>query len=154
MSFNKPMIVATYWISLKLILKSVRKLTPRFLISHTTVTLNEGQGQLSWYKNGELHNLYHHAKFERNRSINIGIQIDVKAFFFLFFFKSHKLGFQPKYCMDNINWAWGLSNQQVSTVDQILFNLYENSWDNWQRNFCFLASLWPLNQPLINVKVN
>ena len=40
------------------------------LISHTTLTLNKGQGHLNWYKNVELSGHYH-AKLERDWSVNV-----------------------------------------------------------------------------------
>ena len=60
-------------------LKSARKWTTKFLISHTTVTLNEGQGHPNAYRNVELSDFYHHTRFEINRSVNVWIQANVKV---------------------------------------------------------------------------
>ena len=81
-SFHEPtnqQVVATYWISSKLTVKLPRKFRQEFLISHTTVTLNEGQGNQNWYQNVELSSLYHYTKFERNLSIDVWIQANVKV---------------------------------------------------------------------------
>ena len=50
----------------------------KFLISYTIVTLNEGQGHPNWYQNVELSDIYHHTKFERNGSMNVWLQANVK----------------------------------------------------------------------------
>ena len=35
------------------------------------------EGHQNWYKNLEISNLYHHTKFERNRSANVWMQANV-----------------------------------------------------------------------------
>ena len=75
---TNPQLVATHQISSKLILIFARKQTPKFLIFHTTVTLNASQGHLSWYQNVEHSVLYHHTKFERNWSVNVWKQANIK----------------------------------------------------------------------------
>ena len=46
-----------------------------------TVTLNEDQGHPNWYQNAEFSSLYPHTKFERNWSVNVWMQANVKSFF-------------------------------------------------------------------------
>ena len=60
--------------------KVARKWTPKFLISQTTVILNESQGHPNWHQNVELCDLYDHTKFQRNRSVNVRIQASVTFF--------------------------------------------------------------------------
>ena len=48
-------------------------------ISYITATLAEGQVHLSWYQNIDLSSLYHHTKFERNRSVYVWKQANVKV---------------------------------------------------------------------------
>ena len=79
MGFNKQ-VVATHHIASHLTAKFPRKWTPKFFISHTTVTLNDGQGHTNWYQNAEPSSLYHHTKFQRYRSVNVSIPANVKAF--------------------------------------------------------------------------
>ena len=43
-----------HWIPSKLTVKFLREWTQELVISHTTVTLNEGQGHPNWYQNVEL----------------------------------------------------------------------------------------------------
>ena len=71
MSFNKPIGCGNILkLVKKSVLKFVRRWTLKFLIFYTIVTLNE---------NVELSGLYHHTKFERNRSVNVWIQTSIKV---------------------------------------------------------------------------
>ena len=63
--------LATYTISSTPILEFGRKWTSKFLISQTTVTLNERPDHQNLYQNVELNGLYHKTKFERNQSVNV-----------------------------------------------------------------------------------
>ena len=45
------------------------KWAQKFLISETTMTLNDDQGHPNWYKNLEFRGLYHHIKFEVCKSV-------------------------------------------------------------------------------------
>ena len=58
------------------------------LISHTTVTLNKGQGHPNWYKNVEFSGLYSYTKLEKHGLVNVWIQANVN----FFLTKSHKYG--------------------------------------------------------------
>ena len=59
-----------------------------FFFFHTTVTLNEGEGQLRAL-NVKFDGLYHHTKFKRNRSVNVKTQASVVfVCFFVCFFLS------------------------------------------------------------------
>ena len=81
MSFNRPpscgntqnLIHIDTWIC--------EKMDTKILISHTNVTLKEGQGHPSWYKNAELSGLYYRRKFEINCSKNVWIQANIKVLF-------------------------------------------------------------------------
>ena len=83
------------------------------------MTLNEGQSHPNWYENVELSGLYHHTKFERNQSVNVWKQANMKVFF-------KKWDNKSRFQMNDIKCVWGSSHQQVSGVDQILFKLIEN----------------------------
>ena len=41
------------------------------LISHITVTLNEGKGHSNCYQNVKFSGLYYHTEFEINHSVNV-----------------------------------------------------------------------------------
>ena len=41
------------------------------------MTLNEGRGQLNRYKTTQLRSVFHHTKFEKNRSVNVWMQANV-----------------------------------------------------------------------------
>ena len=60
--------------------KSVRKAEQRFLVSNTTVTLNEGQGYSNWYKTIQFSHVYHKSNSERNQSVNVWMQTAVLAY--------------------------------------------------------------------------
>ena len=47
--------------------------------------LDEGPGHQNWHQNVELSGLHHHTKFERNWSVNVWIQANIKGFFVVFF---------------------------------------------------------------------
>ena len=49
-----------------------------FFISHTTVTVKEGQGHQNWYQNVELSSLHHHTMFERNQCVNVWTKANIK----------------------------------------------------------------------------
>ena len=50
----------------------------KFLISHKTVILNEGQDQSNRYQTAEISSFYHYTKYERNRSVNAQMQFNVR----------------------------------------------------------------------------
>ena len=104
--------MATDWI----LSKSTLKPDTDFLISQTTMTLNEGQGQShpTWYKNVEHSSLYHHTKSERNWSLHVWIQANVR----IFFTKSHILSLE--YWMDDTKWVWSSSCKQGSSLPESL----------------------------------
>ena len=54
-----------YYISSKLAQYFARKLAQVFLLSHTTMTLNESHNHLNWYWNVDFSNIYHYATFNR-----------------------------------------------------------------------------------------
>ena len=55
---------------------------------YTIVTLNQSQGHPYWYQSAELSGPYHHTKLERNWSVNLWIQANVKILK-----QNHKQGF-------------------------------------------------------------
>ena len=132
------------WIVLMQQSKFARKWTPKFCALHTTVTLNEGQSHPNWCQNVGLHGLYPHIEFERNQSINVWIEANVKGLKIFFFNKITYVGFSP----------WILNGQNKMSIRFITSNKSQQSakfhlnwlktlWDICSRSFCFLALLWP-----------
>ena len=115
--------MATHWISCKPILKSAIKWTPKLLISHKTVTLNEGKDHQEWYPNVELTDLHYHTTFQRElvRKCRNTSQCEIS-------FKQNPISrvFSLEYWMDDWRWLWGSSHQQVSLVYQIPIKSIEN----------------------------
>ena len=116
-------VLATYSILSKSMLKLLRIWIPKFLISHITVTLNEGQCHPKWYQNVKLRGLYHHTKFERNWSVNLWIQANINSFWQ----GNHTSRiFSPEYWIDKIKRVWASTHQQVSTVYHIPLTSIDN----------------------------
>ena len=108
--------VARDWILSQLKAKFARKWVWKFLISHTTVTLNEDQLSKP-YQNVEFSGLNHNTKFERNQPLNVQIQANAHFYLFYHFFLSS---------LNKVKWVWGSSDQQISTVCHIPSKLIEN----------------------------
>ena len=56
-----------------------RKREHNSLLSHISVTMNEGQDHSHWYHTMRSSSVYHHTKFEINRPVNVQMQADVKT---------------------------------------------------------------------------
>ena len=95
----KTNVSKVYQISSKSIKNFVRQLAQQFLLSHTFVTFNQGEGRIDYYQNVEFISIYGHTKFEPNQFINIQMYGNAKGFwcsqysssYFPCFNKSHRL---------------------------------------------------------------
>ena len=56
------------------------------MLTHTSVAMNEGQGDSNWYQNAEFSDFYHHIKYQTNQSVNVQVQASVKGLFVCFAF--------------------------------------------------------------------
>ena len=65
--------------SYKSIENFARKWMQKFLLSITTMTVNESQGHSNWYQAVQFGGVTR-PKFERNRSVNVWMKATVKPF--------------------------------------------------------------------------
>ena len=47
------------------------------VVSHKTLTSNEGQGHSNWHQNIDFRSLCHHTNLKRNWQVNVWIQTNV-----------------------------------------------------------------------------
>ena len=131
------------------------KLVPKFFISNTTVTVNEGQGHPNWCQNLEFWGFYNRTMITQNCSENVCIQANIIVFVclvgFLFYsinspFKKNKQTKQNhiiEHWLNNTTWIYGLKDQNILKVYQILSRSIENFARQLAKNFCSPVSMWP-----------
>ena len=115
-----------------------------YLIFHTTVTLNEGQGYQNRQSNVELNGPYHHAKFVRNRPVNVWMPAYLKVVVAGFFLRNQNHG-SSVLSFNCVHHGWEkISKIHHTNKPQQYSKFHSNRlktlWDNWCRSFAFLHS--------------
>ena len=123
-----------------------KKASKEILLSHTIVTLNDGQGHSNWCQTIQSSRLYLKTSCERNQSVNIQIQSNVK----LFLHEITQVSLFPLYSDLTRKTEYDVQmtkkSQQHTKFHQ---NPLQTVWNNWCRSFCLLIHL----RPWIQIKV-